>query len=108
MLEGFCPEPHPEEQIAVNFNGLMLFLRLADIEWLEAADNCVALHVGQETHVLRDTLAAIVAKLPPGRFLRIGPRTLVNVQQIKDLRPLRHRRCRLLLRSGTRLTFMRS
>ena len=108
VLEGFCPEPHPEEQIAVNSNGLMLFLRLADIEWLEAAGNCVALHVGQETHVLRDTLAAIVAKLPPGRFLRIGPRTLVNVQQIKDLRPLRHRRCRVLLRSGTRLTFMRS
>ena len=108
MLEGFCPEPHPEEQIAVNSQGLMLFLRLADIEWLEAADNCVALHVGKETHVLRETLGALVAKLPPGRFLRIGPRTLVNVQQIKDLQPLRHRRCRVLLRSGTRLTFMRS
>jgi DNA-binding LytR/AlgR family response regulator len=108
VLEGFCPEPCPEEQIAVHSNGLMLFLRLTEIEWLEEADDCVALHMDKQTHVLRETLAAIVAKLPPGRFLRIGPRTLVNVQQIKDLQPLRHRRCRVLLRSGTRLTFVRS
>ncbi len=108
VLEGFCPEPCPEEQIAVNSKGLMLFLRLADIEWLEAVDHRVLLHLGKETHVLRDSLAVIVAKLPRGRFLRIGPQTLVNVQQIKDLQPLRHRRCRVVLRSGTRLTFMRS
>jgi two-component system, LytTR family, response regulator len=108
VLEGFCPEPRAEEQIALNSNGLMLFLRLADVEWLEAGDHCVWLHIGKETHALPDTLGALVAKLPAGRFLRIGPRTLVNVQQIKDLQPLRHRRCRVLLRSGTRLTFMRS
>jgi two-component system LytT family response regulator len=108
VLDGFCPEPHPEEQIALNRNGLMLFLRLADIEWLEAADNRVALHVGRETYVLRETLAALVAKLPPGRFRRIAPCTLVNVAQIKELQPLRHRRCAVVLRSGTRLTFMRS
>ena len=108
VLDGFCPEPCPEEQIAVTANGLMLFLRVADVEWLEAADNCVALHVGKETHVLRETLAATVAKLPPGRFRRISPRTLVNVEQIKELQPMRHRRCAVVLRSGTRLTFVRS
>jgi DNA-binding LytR/AlgR family response regulator len=108
VLEGFCPEPCPEEQIAVSSGGLMLFLRLADIEWLEAVNHSVLLHIGKETHALGESLAAIVAKLPPGRFLRVGPRTLVNVGQIKDLQPLRHRRCRVLLRSGTRLTFLRS
>ena len=71
LLEGFCAEPGAEEQIALNSNGRLLLLRLADIDWLEAADPCVALHVGQETHLLKDTLAALMAKLPPGRFLRI-------------------------------------
>ena len=108
VLEGFCPEPCAEEQIAVNSNGIMLFLRVADVEWVGETDDCVALHVGKETHVLRATLGTLVGKLPPGRFLRIGPRTLVNVQQIMDLQPLRHRRCQVLLRSGVRLTFMRS
>ena len=107
VLEGFCPDPCTEEQIAVNSNGLMLFLRLADIEWLEAVDHGVLLHIGKETHVFRETLWALVAKFPPGRFLHIGPRMLVNVRQVKVLRPLRHRRCQVLLRSGTRLTFLR-
>ena len=92
----------------MNSNGIMLFLSVADVEWLEAVDHCVLLHIGKESHVLRDTLGALLAKFPPGRFLRIGPRTLVNVKQVKVLQPLRHRRCRVLLRSGTRLTFLRT
>ena len=107
-MEGFCPEPRQEEQIAVNSNGLMLFLRLADIEWLEAVDNGVALHVGKQTHVLHETFAAVAAKLPSGRFLCISPSTLVNLAQIKELRTLFHGRCAVLLRNGARLTFMRS
>ena len=87
LLEGFCPEPRPEEQIALNSNGLMLFLRVADIEWLEAADDYVALHVGQMTHCVRETLAAVAAKLPPGRFLRVSPSTLVNIAHLKALPP---------------------
>ena len=85
LLDGFCPEPHPEEQIALNSNGLMLFVRVADIEWLEAADNHVALRVGQMTHCVRDTLAAVAAKLPPGRFLRLSPSMLVNIAHLKAL-----------------------
>ena len=108
LLEGFCPEPLQEEHIAVNSNGLMVFLRLADVEWLEAVDDCVALHVGKQTHLLRETLAAVATKLPRDRFLRISSSTLVNRAQIKELQPLFHGRCRVLLLNGTRLTFMRS
>jgi two-component system LytT family response regulator len=108
MLEGFCPEPLQEVQIAVNSNGHMLFLRLADVEWLEAVDNCVAMHFGKQTHLLRETLAAVAAKLPPDRFLHISSSTLVNRAQIKELQPMLHGRCRVLLHNGTRLTFMRS
>ncbi len=85
----------------------MLFLRLADVEWLEAVDDCVVLHVGKETHRVPGTLTALAAKLPGGRFRRIGPHTLVNLDHIQDLEPMRHRRCGLVLRSGTRLIFLR-
>lgn len=107
LLEGFCPEPRQEEQLAVNSNGRLLFLLLADIDWLEAASNCVALHVGKETHLLEDTLTTVTAKLPPGRFLRISPSALVNIRQIKDLRPMCQSEWRVLLRNGTRLTLTR-
>ena len=107
LLEGFCPEARPEEQIAVNSKGLILFLRLADIEWVEAGNNCVELHIGQETHRLRDTLAAVRAKLPPDRFLRLSRSTLVNIEQIKQLQPMFCGEYEVLLRNGTRLTLRR-
>jgi DNA-binding LytR/AlgR family response regulator len=108
MLEGFCPEPPQEEQIAVNSNGLMLSLRLADIEWMETADNCVKLHVGKRTHRLRDTLAVVAAKLPPGRFLRVSRSTLVNIEQISGLQRMFFDEFEVLLRNGTRLTVSRA
>jgi two-component system, LytTR family, response regulator len=106
MLEGFCPEPFQEEQIVVNSDGRMLSLRFAEIEWLEAVEDCVALHVGKRTYLLREALAAVAAKLPSECFLRISPSTIVNRTQIKELRPLFRRRCGVLLHDGTMLTRM--
>jgi len=107
LLEGFCPEAGHDDHIALNANGLMLFLRLADIDWLEAAEEGVTLHVDRHRHLLRETLEVVAAKLPPGRFLRIAPSTLVNLRQVKELQPMRHGRCAALLHNGTRLIFMR-
>ena len=108
LLEGFCPEPSQEEQIAVNSNGLMLFLRLADIEWMETADNGVKLRVGKQTHRLGDTLSAVAAKLPPGRFLRISRSTLVNIAHVTGVQRMFFDEYEVLLRNGARLTLMRA
>jgi two-component system, LytTR family, response regulator len=102
VLDGFCPEPHPDEQIALNANGFMLFLRVADIGWLEADGDCVVLHVGKKRHRLRGTLAAVAAKLPAGRFLRISPSVLVNKREMQEVLPLFRG---TLLRNGARPTF---
>ena len=108
LLEGFCPEPSQEELIAVNSKGLMLSVRLADIEWMEAADNCVKLHVGKNIHRLRDTLPTMAAKLPPGRFLRISRSTLVNIEQIKGVQRMLFDEYEVLLHNGTRLILTRA
>lgn len=107
LLEGFCPDPGAEERIAVNSNGLMLFLRLDDVEWVEAADDAVELHVGQQTYLVRSTLAAMAAKLPPNLFLRLSRWTLVNIKQIKELRANLQGEYEVRLRNGTRLSLLR-
>ena len=84
----------------------MLFLRLADVEWLEESDGCVVLHVGKETYPLPGTFGTVAAKLPCDRFLRIAPSTLVNVQHIKKVQRTAHGQCVVVLRDGTRLTSM--
>jgi two-component system LytT family response regulator len=100
------PPKHPE-RLAVKSNGRIVFLHLADIDWVEAADNYVNLHTGSESHLLRETMAMIEARLPGDRFVRIGRSTIVNVERIKELQPMFHGDYAVLLRSGARLTLTR-
>jgi two-component system LytT family response regulator len=97
----------PAERIVVKSNGRILFLRLADVDWMEAADNYVELHVGQEAHLLRETMTALEARLPADRFLRISRSTIVNLEQIKELQPRFHGECVVRLRNGKRLVLTR-
>jgi hypothetical protein len=108
LLEGFCPESSQEELVAVNSKGQMISLRLSEIEWMEAADSCVKLHVGRHIHRLRDNLAVVVANLPPGRFVRISRSTLVNIEQITGLQRMLFDEYELLLRNGKRLPLTRA
>jgi two-component system LytT family response regulator len=67
----------------------------------------VELHVGKRIQRLRDTLAVVAAKLPPGRFVRISPSAWVNIDQIAGLQPMFFDQCEVLLRNGTRLSITR-
>jgi two-component system LytT family response regulator len=95
------------ERLAVKSNGRIVFLRLTDIDMVEAADNYVKLYVGNETHMLRETLTALEEKLPPDRFVRISRSTIVNVESVKELHPLFHGEYAVTLHNGTRATLTR-
>ena len=62
----------------------------------------------KHTHRLRDTLAAVAAKLPPGRFLRISRSTLVNVEHIMGVQRMFFDEYEVLLRNGARLPLTRA
>jgi two-component system LytT family response regulator len=106
-LEGFCPEPHAEAHFAVSSNGQILFVSVADVEWVDTADTHVKLHVGRHTYRLQETFAVVGAKLPTGRFVRISRSTLVNVQQIQGVQRLLFDEYEVVLRSGRRLPLAR-
>ncbi len=97
-----------QDRLAVKNNGRVLFVRTGDIDWIEAADNYVCLHIGSETHVLRETMNALEGKLDAARFLRIHRSAIVNVDRIKELQPWFRGDYVVILRSGTKLTMSRS
>ncbi len=107
LLNQVQPSPKPPERMPVKSDGRILFLRVADIDWVEAADNYVDLHVGDRTHTLRETLSAMEAKLPVDRFLRINRSAMVNIERIRELEPTFHGEYTVVLRDGTRLTLTR-
>ena len=96
------------ERIAVKSSGRVIFVKVDDIDWIEAADNYVSLHVGAEEHLHRETMAALETQLPPEKFMRISRSSIVNMDRIKELQPLFHGEYTVILRNGAKLTLSRS
>jgi len=106
LLSEVKPEPRIG-RIAIKSSGRVIFLRLDEIDWIEAADNYVNLHVGNESHLHRETMNAMEERLKGGKFMRISRSTIVNVDRIKELQPLFHGEYSVILRNGARLTLSR-
>jgi two-component system LytT family response regulator len=107
LLEDVKVQPNLAERLPVKSEGRIIFLRLTDVDWVEAADNYVKLHVGKDEHMLRETMTALESKLPSSRFLRISRSAMVNIEQIKELHPMFHGEYVVILRTGARLTLTR-
>jgi two-component system, LytTR family, response regulator len=107
LLDDVKAQPQQAERLAIKSGGRILFLKLNEVEWVEAADNYVKLHIGNESHLLRETLSALEARLPKEKFLRISRSTIVNIEQIKELHPLFHGEYIVILRGGARLNLTR-
>ena len=75
----------------------------ADIEWLLAQGNYVALRVRGHDYLLRSTLADFLGQLDPARFARVHRSHAVNLDQVAEIEPLESGDARLLMRDGTRL-----
>ncbi len=95
------------QRLVVKSAGRIFFVNVDEIDWIEAAGNYVALHVGRESHLLRETMNAMEGKLGTDSFVRIRRSAIVNVARIKELRPLFKGEYQIILRDGTRLTSSR-
>jgi two-component system, LytTR family, response regulator len=95
------------ERLVVKAGGRLFFLRTDEIDWIEAAGNYVRLHVGNTSHLLRETMNAIEGRLDPEKFFRIHRSRIVNMERIQELQPWLNGEYSVLLRTGTRLTLSR-
>jgi two-component system LytT family response regulator len=104
---GFLRRQAPR-RIAIRKNGRVIFVTIEEIDWIEAADNYVCLHCGGETHVLRETIREMEARLDPARFVRVHRSAIVNIDRIKELQPWFRGDYRVILRDGTQLTLTKN
>jgi two-component system, LytTR family, response regulator len=75
------------QRLIVREGGRQLVVRASDVDWLEAADNSVRVHVGQSVYVTRATLTGFAGQLDPRRFARIHRSTIVNVDRVREIQP---------------------
>jgi len=95
------------QRLAVSVRGRILFVSVADIDWIGAEGNYATLHVSRKTYDVRETMQVLMDKLDSRDFVRIHRSTIVNVHRICEIRPWFQGSHIVLLRSGEELRMSR-
>jgi hypothetical protein len=91
------------ERFLVRKLGAEFLVPAREIEWLEAAENYVNLHVRGRVYPLRSTMTAIQDRLDPQRFVRVHRSHIVNLDFLTQIEPLDSGDARLQLKDGTKI-----
>jgi two-component system LytT family response regulator len=98
--------PHLQ-RLVVRSRGRIAFLRIEEIDWIEAAHNYLKIHVGGVVHMLREAIGEIESRLPSDRFLRIHRSIIVNVDRIARLEACGYGEYLVVLNDGKKLSLSR-
>ena len=79
------PAADTPERILVRTHGRVHVLDPREIDWVEAAGDYVTIHAAGKSHLVRDSLRSIEARLAPHGFLRIHRSILVKLGCIREL-----------------------
>ena len=108
LLDHLSSDSNRLERLVVKSAGRLMLVNVEEIDWIEAADTYVRLHVGREAHLIRGGLSSLEARLDPKKFLRIQRSIIVNLSRVKELQPLFHGEYVITLNDGTKLNSGRS
>jgi len=107
LVSSMAAEQRERQRLVVKSSGRVFFVHMSDIDWVEAEGNYVRLHMGTQSHLLRETMKGMERALDPAVFIRIHRSTIVNADRIRELQPLFHGEYAVILRDGTRLVASR-
>ena len=96
-----------QERLVIRSAGQILFLRISEIDWIEAADYYACLHVGSATHLLRRSMSDLDRDLDQAIFCRIHRSTIVNLNRVRTLALNQDGERDVLLDNGTALRLSR-
>ena len=78
------------------------------VDWMDAADNYVRLHVGEREYLVRETLASLEAQIDPERFVRVHRSAIVQIDRVAEIRPESHGDAELRLDGGATVAVSRT
>jgi two-component system LytT family response regulator len=91
------------KRLAVRSAGKTAFVDIADVDWIEAAENYVKLHAGRASHLVHVAMNTLEKSLDPETFLRIHRSIIVNAGRIQELEPVAHGEYVVTLPHGVRV-----
>jgi two-component system LytT family response regulator len=103
VLEAIANPRRYLSRLAIRSGDRTIFLTMDEVEWIEAAQNYVCVHVGHTKHLLHVPMSTIEESLDPEAFVRIHRSYIVNLRHVRQLWTLPKGQCILELASGERL-----
>ena len=107
-LAGRTDGPVPEARFLADHGGRVAVVRREAIDWVEAAGDYVRLHAEGRGHLLRETMGRMEDRLGGAPFVRVHRSAIVNVDRVRDLRPLANREYVVGLTDGSEVRLSRS
>ena len=108
LLESLGAKARGLDRVAVKTDGVIKLVRLADVDFIEAAGRYVTLHAGKEQHLVRETMNDLEAKLDPTVFARVHRSAIVNLDRVRELKTESHGEVTIVLADGRTLRWSRS
>ncbi len=100
-------EHHQEHKLIFKANGKVHFIDFAQIQWIEAYDYYVKMHLAGQVHVLRETMKRLESKMPE-YIIRVHKSAIVNTRFIVATRPLPNNEMEISLANGQAIKVSRS
>jgi two-component system LytT family response regulator len=96
-------ELHDRRPVVVKVEGRHVFLDPDEIDWVEADDKELRVHVGKSVLRVRESMHSFERRLPTQRFLRVHRSALVNRSRVREMQPWFQGEYVLILKDGTRV-----
>jgi len=107
MLAELRAAPAWLDRVAIRLGDRIYYVRLRDVDWIEAEGNYVRLHIGTQSHLLRRAVRQLTEELDPTQFARIHRSAIVNIDRISELRALPDGDFQVLLTTDAKLKMLR-
>jgi two-component system LytT family response regulator len=104
---GEASSPQTLERITVKSDGRVIFVKTADVDFIESAANYVKLHVGAQSYSVRAKIGALADRLDRKQFARIHRTTIVNIDRIREVQPWFSGDAIVILHDGKKLRLSR-
>lgn len=104
----FSDKDRYSERLSFKDGSKVVMLNAEDIDWIDAAGDYMCIHAAGKTHIIRETMKTLQARLDPARFQRVHRSAIVNVKKVKELHPHSNGEYFLVLENGAELKLSRS
>lgn len=96
------------ERLALRNGDRIFFQKVQNVDCFTSAANYVQVHCGAQQHRMRSTMSDLERQLDPRQFVRIHRCTIINIECLREFRPLPHGDYMVKLNDGKELTMSRN